>query len=625
MCDPSLPEALRAQRYGRRAARYAAILDRLKKRIAMLAFMRLGSFLGAAAFIFAAFYDHKPWPYAPIGGLFAAWFAACVFLHRRPYAVFPLVQALCRQSQEARLRLERAWDQLPNESEAFLKDAPHLSDLQVFGRCSAYQMVGRCHLPQGQARLRKLLVEGLTPGELPSHQEAARELSKRGIWRARFEAESARAQIDEEALEGFFAWAGSQKPLPWLKPLAWVGRILVVLTWIFGIGSAVSEMTFPWRWTLGAQALLFLATTTALKARYVPLLGKEGRLPLLALGRLFALCEKPAFQAEAIVSLQTRLRATSPSVRLQKLTRTLESLAVRLSPLTYAVANLGFLLELHCGDRLERWRLEHGMRLRDELGLLGQMEVWGAIGGFAADHAEYGWPQVFWDRDFPDRAPLLAEAMGHPLFDPAKRRVNSFTIARSGQVTLITGSNMSGKSSFLRTVGLCSVMAQAGLPVCARRFELAACRFSTSIQVNDAPDEGLSRFYAEVCRMKQILDDVSAADASDDLYPRLFLVDEMLSGTNSRERNLASDAILRRLSGSRRSFGLVTTHDLALAHLCDGTHVLCKHFSDRFDGEKLHFDYQICDGVAQTTNALQVLRLAGIDVPDCDESDAAPE
>jgi DNA mismatch repair ATPase MutS len=184
-------------------------------------------------------------------------------------------------------------------------------------------------------------------------------------------------------------------------------------------------------------------------------------------------------------------------------------------------------------------------------------------------------------------------------------------------LALVTGSNMSGKSSFLRTVGVNVLLARAGAPACARRLDLVACEPVTSVQVTDAPAEGMSRFYAEVKRIRGILDAVDAAERDVSRPPCLYLVDEMLSGTNSRERHQASHAIVERLVASRRSAGLVTTHDLELVSVehQNPVSVHTFHFSDRFDGQALHFDYRLREGVATTTNALHVLRMEGIDVP----------
>ncbi|MCA9546384.1 MAG: DNA mismatch repair protein MutS, partial [Myxococcales bacterium] len=175
----------------------------------------------------------------------------------------------------------------------------------------------------------------------------------------------------------------------------------------------------------------------------------------------------------------------------------------------------------------------------------------------------------------------------------------------------------SGKSSFLRALGANTVLAHAGAPVCADAWTQRACRLSTSIQVTDDPGQGLSRFYAEVRRIRGVLEAVEAAEGDRAARPRLFMVDEMLSGTNSRERHLASRHIVDRLLAAQRSFGLVTTHDLDLVRVADddGAAIELYHFSDRFDGEALHFDYTLKPGRATTTNALHVLRMEGIEVP----------
>jgi len=278
----------------------------------------------------------------------------------------------------------------------------------------------------------------------------------------------------------------------------------------------------------------------------------------------------------------------------------------------YAVVSIGIHWELFQCARLERWRSRHGSTLRRELEILADFEALSSVGAFAADHPTYGWPTVRLDEETPV---FSGRGLGHPLFGVEARRNNDFVVSSAGRLVLITGSNMSGKSSFLRTVGINVRLALAGAPVCGEALDMVPCVLATSIQVTDAPDQGMSRFYAEVKRIAGVVVRAEAAGAGGPHV--LYLVDEMLSGTNSRERHLACRAVVQRLVDAKRSFGLVTTHDLELVGVVESLpeQVDCMHFSDRFDGERLHFDYTLREGTATTTNALHVMRMEGLDVP----------
>ncbi|MBU1897157.1 hypothetical protein KKB55_05230, partial [Myxococcota bacterium] len=466
----------------------------------------------------------------------------------------------------------------------------------------------RARLPHGQARLEALLKSGPAASSLAERQAAAERLAGLSVWRHHFEGRARQVALDEDRLAALLAW--SRRPtLPHLRPLLWTGAALVALTWGSILLAALFDYATPWRATLIIQILLFALTTRRFGEDYAVLLSGEGAGPLLALRELLALVERRRFHDPLLEAQRAALG--HPTADLRALEGAINGLAARASALTWGAINVLGLWELFQYGRLSRWRETAGARLPDLLAGLADIEALVSIAGYRADHPLSRWPEILSDAD---PGPLFeARALAHPLFAPSGRRGNDVTLA-AGQLQIITGSNMSGKSSLLRTIGLNARMALAGLPVCAEALRLRPCALSTSIQVTDAPGEGLSRFYAEVKRIKRILDEVASAEIEGAL-PRIFLIDEMLSGTNSRERHIASEAITRRLLEARRSTGLITTHDLDLVKLAEAApaRITLGHFSDHFDGEALHFDYTLKPGVARTTNALLVLRLEGIE------------
>ena len=584
----------------------------------MLAAVRLVAFLVASVCTFAGWYDHAWALYGPVAAVAWAVFAAAVALHRGPYFLEPRIGAMAATHDEDAARMQGRWEALPDDGADFLDPggAPWLAELQVFGRCSLYQLLSRAALPAGRARLAAALREGVEVSALVERQQAAAELARLSGLRRRVQVEGRLVRVDEAALERFFAWAEADVDPRWLRPVEVFGALLVVATFVQGVLSASFDLPTAWRVTLALQVVVYLATTRRLSADYAPLLGDARHRPFVALRRMFARIEARRFRSALLQRMQAELgpEGARPSQRMATFEAVLEALAVRHSALLYALVSVVLLWELFQGARLERWRARHGKRLRADLAALADFEALASVGGFAADHPDYAWPVVA-----PAEAgePVFAgQAVGHPLFAAATRRANDFTIEHGGELVLITGSNMSGKSSFLRTVGINTLLARAGTPACARALRMVPCDLSTSIQVTDAPAQGLSRFYAEVKRIRGVIERVEAAERDPDEVPCLYLIDEMLSGTNSRERNLACRTIVRRLVGARRSFGLVTTHDLDLVGVADElpADVICYHFSDRFDGTHLDFDYRLMPGVATTTNALHVLAMEGIEV-----------
>lgn len=607
-----------AARYDRAARRYGRLLVGVERRIAYVATLRFVAFVVAAVFGFAALKDGEPVVYGLPALAGAATFLVAVWLHRGPYTLAPRVRALVTTATENAARLRAQWDAVPDDGAEFLDPArPELSELQVFGRGSLYHLMTRATLPDGRARLAALLTDGIAPSTCAERQAAARELARLSGLRHRFHAEGRMVEVDEGALRDFLAWAEAPPARAWLANAVWPVRLLVVATWAQVVASAAFDLETQWKACLVAQLGIFLVTSGPLAKGYLHLLGRRGHRPFVALRRMFALVERRSFEAPLLQAARAALSASgvTPSSRLKVLEDTVEALAVRESALTHTAVNVGFLWELQQCDKLERWRLRHGAGVRADLAAIADLEALCSVAGFAADHRAYAWPTL---HEADAAPPFDAEGLGHPLFPDAGRRTNDYRVETGGVMTLVTGSNMSGKSSFLRTLGVAVHLAQAGAPVCATRLSLRACRLSTSIQVTDAPGEGLSRFYAEVKRIAAVLAAVEDAERDAARRPRLYLVDEMLSGTNSRERHMACREIVGRLVAASRSHGLVTTHDLELVGVADmlPEAIRLAHFSDRFDGDALHFDYQLREGTATTTNALHVLRMEGIDVPE---------
>ncbi len=283
----------------------------------------------------------------------------------------------------------------------------------------------------------------------------------------------------------------------------------------------------------------------------------------------------------------------------------LASLAEQRRNQLHVVVNVLTLWDLHVFFRLDDWRRRHGRQVAGWLDRLADVEALACLGGYLHDRPDLVMPEVV------DAGPRFsAERLAHPLLDGAVP--NDVALEGAGRLLLVTGSNMSGKSTLLRAIGLNAVLALAGGPVSARRLTLSRLYTWTSMRVQDSLEQGVSFFYAEVRRLKQVLE-----GAAEHPQAALVLVDEMLLGTNTRERRLASGEVLRLLVATG-CIGAVTTHDLSLAELArvPGSTLVPVHFQDVLEDGRMRFDYTLRDGVVQSTNALRVLALAGIPVRD---------
>jgi DNA mismatch repair ATPase MutS len=232
------------------------------------------------------------------------------------------------------------------------------------------------------------------------------------------------------------------------------------------------------------------------------------------------------------------------------------------------------------------------------------MEALSSIAGYAFEHPDDPFPE------FSNSGPRLeGEGLAHPLIPAARAVRNNVTVGGELRVLVVSGSNMSGKSTMLRTVGVNTVLAQMGAPVRARRLTLSPLSIGASIRINDSLHEGISRFYAEILRLRQILDLTTGQ------LPVLFLIDEFMHGTNSHDRRIGAEAMVRGLV-QRGAIGFITTHDLALAGIADelGPKAANVHFEDYVENGEIHFDYTMRPGVVRKSNAIELMRSVGLEV-----------
>jgi DNA mismatch repair ATPase MutS len=261
---------------------------------------------------------------------------------------------------------------------------------------------------------------------------------------------------------------------------------------------------------------------------------------------------------------------------------------------------------------IDRWRVRTGAHLPRWLEVVGEFEALEALAGYAAEHPDDPFPELI------EGDPVVdGDALTHPLLPASRAVANDVRLGGTHpHVRLVSGSNMSGKSTWLRTVGLNVVLAQAGAPVRATRLRLTPLQVGATLRIQDSLQEGQSRFFAEITRLSAIVAMARRHAERRDAPAVLFLLDEVLAGTNSHDRRIGAEALVRGLV-DLGAIGLATTHDLALADLVArlGSRATNEHFTDRFDDGTLHFDYRLRPGVVSTSNALALMRSVGLDVP----------
>lgn len=496
---------------------------------------------------------------------------------------------------------------------------PNASDLDLFGENSLFVAVSRAETAVGEETLASWLKEPASVEAVRARQEAARELLENPLLLEDLAVLARRAESRGRSEEPLAVWgeAPSVMPVPGAtgpeigkrRVLVLVARLLVPLT--IALFSARSLLAAQNRWLALAYVAPLLVQLAILASMYGPIARmvtfvSSRESPFGRFRAVFARVEGCELKSPLLRRIVETLRGTeaNASSELAKLERVVGFADLRHNTLIHLTFNLVLLYDVWVALALERWRQRSGKKARKWLAALGELEALASIATYAGEHPAYAWPEV---DDGPAR--IVAEELGHPLLPATSCVKNSLDLPEPGRALLVTGSNMSGKSTYLRSTGLCAVMALAGLPVCAKRAEVARVETWTSMRIQDALDRGMSHFYAELVRLKAIV------DAAQKGKKVLFLLDEILHGTNSHERSIGARGVVLDLV-SRGAIGAVSTHDFALVSIAaeSGGRVRTVHFSDHIEDGKMVFDYRLKEGVVETTNAIRLMKSVGIDV-----------
>jgi chromate transport protein ChrA len=484
-------------------------------------------------------------------------------------------------------------------------DHPYASDLDLFGSGSMFDRLCTARTGAGVGCLARWLLEPADPDEVTARQRAVTELKDRVDLRESIAlaGEDLDAQVDPQRLA---EW-GEQ---PTTLDPARAARLRVV-AWTMAAANLAATVAWA-AGPFGPEALIGTALVTWIldrKARdftdAVEVGVERPSRELAIVAQLLRRFEDERFEDPRLSSLRAELIAgpAAASTQIGHLVKLAQWLEARRGQLFSPIA-FGLMWRAHFGLAIERWRRAHGPQIATWFSALGELEALAAISAYAYERPDDPFPT------FVDGPPSVqGDAVGHPLL-PADRGVrNGVQLGPGRRACVVSGSNMSGKSTYLRTVGLNVVLAQAGAPVCAERLALSPLRVGATLRVQDSLSEGASRFYAEITRLRRVMDLTEAGPGV------LFLLDEILHGTNSHDRRIGAIAVVRRLL-ERGAIGLVTTHDLALADAAAELpgDVANVHFADRLGDEGLHFDYTLRPGVVQTSNALDLMRSVGLDV-----------
>lgn len=550
------------------------------------------------------------------GGLaVAVVFGWLVLVHGRIQAASDRATAALRFHERGLARLDDSWGSLPSNGARFVDpEHPYTDDLDVFGPSSLFQRIDRTETRFGEQRLVRWLVQASEPVDLDAvraRQCAVKDLAGRVVFRERLSAAGALAAEEKPDPAMFLAWAEGGAPFSSLGLWTFLGRALPVIA-IGGILARLAAGAPSWVWIVPVIAEFVALRLAASSVEPIVLAVSSRERAFSCFGEMLRLVAREPFESPLLGAVQETLRASGAEaeVEMARLETILGFLDARNNEVWRFFVGPVLMWDVQWVAALERWRLRAGKHVRAWLEAIGDVEALASLAGLAFEQPDYAFPEIAAEPRFE------ATSLGHPLIAPGKRVCNDVAFAGPGSALVITGSNMSGKSTLLRAIGVNAVLALAGGPVCAGKLTLGPVRVAASMRVRDSLSEGVSRFYAEVRKLKAVIERAREAR----IPATLFLLDEVLHGTNSRERLIGARAIVRELV-ARGAMGGVSTHDLALGDVegeLPGS-VVNVHFEEQVTGDTMTFDYKLRPGVVHSSNALRIMRMVGIDVVDVAE------
>ena len=621
MTDDSQGNAQEA--YARRAETHAAQRQVFAERSRRIAYARVATFLsGAACVLVAATSEH-----VPSGSLYAAGavlivaFVVLVGWHGTVERHERRHDALADINEVALRKLRRDWSRIDVPQVSAPASHPYADDLDVFGRASLFALLWNGGSESGRRRLMDWLLGPAVPADIRSRQQAVDELAQLLDLRQEMLAAARTGALETHQAALFLEWAESGTWLSRHRVATWAIRALTAA--IVGlVALQLVGVVHRVLWLAPVAVAFVVSNLLAVRLEHTFNRAFAHHAVFRSYAELFALVSSREFRTPLLRDVQATLvtDGQTASRQMARLQRLMELADLRHSALLHFPVQILTLWDFHVLLAVERWQTRVGRRARRWFDALATFEAVAALSALRFDHPSWALPEI---EETSSR--LEATALGHPLLAPDCRVDNDVRVGPPGTFLLVTGSNMSGKSTLLRALGVNIVLAQAGAPVCAAALRLPPVRLHTSMRVQDSLEQGVSFFMAAVKRLKQVVEaaEHQTGAAAEDGRLLLYLLDEVLQGTNTAERQIAVRSIVRHLL-ARPAIGAITTHDLTLAATPDlagaaqSVH-FTEHLESSPEGTVMRFDYRLRPGLATSRNALRLMQMVGLEVPESDE------
>ena len=502
-------------------------------------------------------------------------------------------------------RLDNDLKDFADGKQFYRGDHPYHEDLDVFGRHSLFQLINRTSTFLGERILVKWLSAPTEKEEVEARQKSIKELTPDIAFRQNFQAHGIAdksAIVDHQPLldwlekEHVISGKMGLKLALGILPIAMITTIVLSAMGLVQTGVPVL-IGFVNIAILGSVFKKLVEVTKSTEVGYKALQATQYHIEMI---------EGADFKSPKLVALKQKIvhNGVKASKTIRDLRLILDNLQNRVN-LLYGIFDILLLLDVFWYLRVMAWKEKNQADIALWFDTLGELDALMSLAGFAYAHPDFAFPTLS-EKAFS----IKAKSLGHPLIKASKRVSNNFEFEGRGGICLVTGSNMSGKSTFLRTVGVNCVLAQMGAPVCAEEMTLGKLNVFTSMRSQDDLEENVSSFYAELKRLKQLLSSI------DGKTPVLFMIDEVLKGTNSEDRHKGALALIKQLN-SAYAFGFVSTHDIELGNITNElSDVKNYSFNSEIIGDEIRFDYTLTEGICKSFNATKLMQKMGIEIPE---------
>ena len=600
----------------------------LDKKYRQLSFFRIISFAIALVLLFYLANERLDWAVVALVVLFPPFFFWLIIRHKKIKFTRDMSRLQASINTEELLRLQNKLKSFPDGFQYFKSLHPYHLDLDIFGPHSLFQLINRTASLSGEQLLASWLSKAAPIKAVIARQEAVQELSPKISWRQTFEAAGRHFKEPESNTLPLLEWLKTPQKVrnntfyrvafyifPTISILLLLGFIFLDINIYFFIGSFVLNFLIVSR-VMPIANETQQATTHSVKV----LKGYQAMIKQV---------EDTQFSAPLLQQLQMTFKheGSSASAKIKELSQILDGLDARTNQL-YVLLNGIFMLDIYWMVRAERWKEEMQSDISTWFAAISELDALNSVAGFSYAQPQYSFPKLQEGPQYLD-----IKELGHPLLPSENRVTNDFKMEGAGEVILITGSNMAGKSTFLRTVGVNIVLALMGAPACATQMRLSPVQVFTSMRSTDSLEESVSSFYAELQRLRQLLklvnaetaqqsltadmpdtahDQLATPDVADEL-PVLFMLDEVLKGTNSEDRHRGAEALIKQLSRLGAS-GFVSTHDLNLGQMAEHGGLQNYSFNSDVVGDSIRFRYKLEPGICKSFNASKLMQKMGIDI-----------